>query len=217
MHHHHVTRCQYNHYESQNMCSPWLYWGYGKMSRGWWGWRLERLSTLFIVNSLRSSPAHMIQPKVLVTTSFFVVKGPQQMLRTHRSLKSYCATLWWRFFFFLPFFQVMEHRWNEIDRVKPKYSGGTCRSATLSTTNPTWTDLGSNPGLRGERPATNRLSHGTALPDVTWLSLPAATWTVCRLWMKVGSFHAATFHRLSNMAVRFQGLGSVLQRTVDIW
>jgi hypothetical protein len=33
----------------------------------------------------------------------------------------------------------------------------------LSTTNPTWTDPGSNPGLRGERPATNRLSHGTAL------------------------------------------------------
>ena len=35
-------------------------------------------------------------------------------------------------------------------------------SATLSTTNPTWTDPGSNPGLRGERSATNRLSHGTA-------------------------------------------------------
>jgi hypothetical protein len=34
--------------------------------------------------------------------------------------------------------------------------------ATLSTTNPTWIDPGSNPGLRGERPATNRLSHGTA-------------------------------------------------------
>jgi hypothetical protein len=31
--------------------------------------------------------------------------------------------------------------------------------STLSTTNPTWTD----PGLRGERPATNNLSHGTAL------------------------------------------------------
>jgi hypothetical protein len=38
----------------------------------------------------------------------------------------------------------------------------TCPSATLSTTNHTWTDPGSNPGLRGERPATNRLSHGTA-------------------------------------------------------
>jgi hypothetical protein len=35
-------------------------------------------------------------------------------------------------------------------------------SATLSTTNPTWIDPGANPGLRGERPATNRLSHGTA-------------------------------------------------------
>ena len=35
-------------------------------------------------------------------------------------------------------------------------------SATSSTTNPIWTDPGSNPGLRVERPATNRLSHGTA-------------------------------------------------------
>jgi hypothetical protein len=41
--------------------------------------------------------------------------------------------------------------------------GKTCHSVTLSTTNPTWTDPGSNPGIRGERPATNRLSHGTAL------------------------------------------------------
>jgi hypothetical protein len=39
----------------------------------------------------------------------------------------------------------------------------TCPSATLSTTNPTWIDPGANPGLRGERPATNDLSHGTAL------------------------------------------------------
>jgi hypothetical protein len=28
----------------------------------------------------------------------------------------------------------------------------TCPSATLSTTNPTWTDPGSNPDLRGGRP-----------------------------------------------------------------
>jgi len=33
------------------------------------------------------------------------------------------------------------------------------KSATLSTTNPTWIDLGANSGLRGERPATNDLSH----------------------------------------------------------
>jgi hypothetical protein len=41
--------------------------------------------------------------------------------------------------------------------------GETCPSATFSTTNPTGTNPGSNPGLRGERPATNRLSHGTAI------------------------------------------------------
>jgi hypothetical protein len=35
-------------------------------------------------------------------------------------------------------------------------------SATLPTTNPTWIDPGVNPGHRCERPATNRLSHGTA-------------------------------------------------------
>jgi hypothetical protein len=40
--------------------------------------------------------------------------------------------------------------------------GKTCPSSTLSTTNPTWTDPGSNPGLRGGRPAANSVSHGTA-------------------------------------------------------
>jgi hypothetical protein len=38
----------------------------------------------------------------------------------------------------------------------------TCHSATLSTTNPKWIDPRVNPGLRGVRPATNDLSHGTA-------------------------------------------------------
>jgi hypothetical protein len=39
----------------------------------------------------------------------------------------------------------------------------TCPSTTLSTTNPTWTEPGLNPRLRGGRPAANRLSHGTAV------------------------------------------------------
>jgi hypothetical protein len=34
---------------------------------------------------------------------------------------------------------------------------------SLSTIYPTWTDLGANPDLRGERPATNHLSHGMTL------------------------------------------------------
>jgi hypothetical protein len=41
--------------------------------------------------------------------------------------------------------------------------GNTCHSATLSTTKPTWTDPGFKPGLRGGRPAANRLNHGTAI------------------------------------------------------
>jgi hypothetical protein len=35
-------------------------------------------------------------------------------------------------------------------------------SDTLSTTNPTLPDPGSNPSRRGGKPATNRLSYGTA-------------------------------------------------------
>jgi hypothetical protein len=49
--------------------------------------------------------------------------------------------------------------------------GKNCSSATLSTTNPTWTDPGSNPSLRGERPATNRLSRGAAYPLCTIMRL----------------------------------------------
>jgi hypothetical protein len=47
--------------------------------------------------------------------------------------------------------------WNENWQGKPKYSKKTCISATLNATNSTWTDLGS-------KPATDRVSHGTAKP-----------------------------------------------------
>jgi hypothetical protein len=43
-----------------------------------------------------------------------------------------------------------------------KYSEKTCLSATLSTTNPTCLDPVLNPGRRGGKPATNRLSYGAA-------------------------------------------------------
>jgi hypothetical protein len=64
--------------------------------------------------------------------------------------------------FFYQVLQVMERQWNESGRRKPTTRRKTCPSATLSTTNPTWTDPGSNTGLRSGKPATNRLSHGTA-------------------------------------------------------
>jgi hypothetical protein len=76
----------------------------------------------------------------------------------------YCGHFW-------PIVQAPDDRWgwlwsnwwNEDWQGKPKYSEKTCPSATLSTTNPTWTDPGLNPGRRGGKPVTNRLSYGTAL------------------------------------------------------
>jgi hypothetical protein len=51
---------------------------------------------------------------------------------------------------------------NGTNREKTEELGKkTCPSADLSTTNPKWTDPGENPDLRGERQATNHLSHGT--------------------------------------------------------
>jgi hypothetical protein len=87
--------------------------------------------------------------------------------------------------------------WNEDWQGKPKYSEKTCPSATVSTTNPTWPNPGSNPGRRGGKPATNRLSYGAAYfyvhlgiililvlglhsgpPDRAWTVHTLSLWTV---------------------------------------
>jgi hypothetical protein len=75
----------------------------------------------------------------------------------------------------------------------------TCPSFTLSTTNSICTALGANPGLRGEKQATNRLYYGTVfvviatgLVLITWITItctrttdmlrsPCVTWRVS-LW-----------------------------------
>jgi hypothetical protein len=53
-------------------------------------------------------------------------------------------------------------QWNENWQQKPNYSEKTCPIATSSTTNPTWSDLGSKPVRRSGKPATNHLSYVTA-------------------------------------------------------
>jgi hypothetical protein len=58
---------------------------------------------------------------------------------------------------------VWSSRWNENWPGKPKYSDQACRSATLSTTKSHMTWPGIEPCRRGGKPATNRLSYGTAL------------------------------------------------------
>ena len=52
---------------------------------------------------------------------------------------------------------------NGTDRGNRSTGTETFPNATLSTTNLTWTDLGSNTSLRGVRPTTDRLSHVTAI------------------------------------------------------
>jgi hypothetical protein len=47
-----------------------------------------------------------------------------------------------------------------------------CTSATLSNTNPTWMDPNANPGLRSERPGTNRLRHGMACGSASRIRKP---------------------------------------------
>jgi hypothetical protein len=65
------------------------------------------------------------------------------------------------------FFLSLSKSWStggmKMTREYRSTRGKTCPSATLSTTNPTWDDPRLKEGLRGRRPATNRLSHGTAL------------------------------------------------------
>jgi hypothetical protein len=67
------------------------------------------------------------------------------------------------YYAFPRWYEFGERRWNDIDRGNWRTRRKTCLSATLSTTDPTWINPGSNPGLRGERPANNDLSHGTVL------------------------------------------------------
>jgi hypothetical protein len=86
--------------------------------------------------------------------------------------------------------RVWNSRWNENWQGKLKYSKKTCTSTTLSTTNPTWFDLGSNPDRRGGKPETYCLSYSTALdPNSTSKNLNVQiglflhNWRISHLWV----------------------------------
>jgi hypothetical protein len=53
--------------------------------------------------------------------------------------------------------------WNDDWQGKQKYSEKTCPNAVLSITNPYTLCPEANPGRRGWKPKTNRLSYGTAI------------------------------------------------------
>jgi len=81
-------------------------------------------------------------------------------------MRSYSFEGWWMNEYEAP----MEWYWlgrNKSVRTKPRLI------VTLPITSPTWTSLGLTTGLRGEKPATNRLSHGTALDNSYFLHILA--------------------------------------------
>jgi hypothetical protein len=76
--------------------------------------------------------------------------------------------------------------WNEDWQGKPRYSEETCPRVTVSTTNPTWPYSGSNPGRRGGKPATNRLSYGAAFFSFYlffYLSIYVSVYLSIYLWL----------------------------------
>jgi len=60
----------------------------------------------------------------------------------------------------------------------------TCPSGSLSSTNATWTNLGSKPCLRGNSPANNSLSQDTAFNP-----LNAELNPICHLLALLGAHH----------------------------
>jgi hypothetical protein len=119
------------------------------------------LSPIYLINI--SQFVRAICPKYLImklTVFFFSWGGTTSTW--------YCGHFW-------PIVQAPDDRWgwlwsnwwNEEWQGKPKYSEKTYPSTTLSTTNLTWPDPGSNPGRRGGKLATNRLSYGPAKLTVT--------------------------------------------------
>jgi hypothetical protein len=95
----------------------------------------------------------------------------------------------------------MEWRRNDTDGNNPEK---TCPSVILSTTNPTWTDPGANPGLRSERSATNRLSHGTACFVLLVLCSETGTlntaWRYAADWQRSQCVAMATIWKRRNRA-----------------
>jgi len=57
----------------------------------------------------------------------------------------------------------MEHWWNGTERGELKYWDRSCHSASMSNTNLTWTNLGSNTKFRGDRPVTDSCHRVTKL------------------------------------------------------
>jgi len=82
----------------------------------------------------------------------------------------------------------MEHWLNDIHR------GKTCLSTILSTRNLTQTSNGSKPDLRGERPESNRLSHGTVSKCVRYTEKMQRFWPLRATKREEGTYPVASYN-----------------------
>jgi hypothetical protein len=107
--------------------------------------------------------------------------------------------------------------WNEDWQGKPKYSEKTCLSATLSTTNPTWLDPGLNPGCRGGKPATNRLSYGAA-KYVRYITFCVKIHCGCSIFAtKICKIMSVSFAVCLWPSIRFQQQQNRWTNIYEIW
>jgi Ca2+/Na+ antiporter len=137
-----------------------------------WNWIVRNmfctlhLTKSFIKNKEHENEENYLMRSFIICTArliflgFFPPEGGVGLVPK----RGYLFTL--AYYTFPRWYEFGERRWNDTDRGKPKNSGKNLPSATLSTTNPTWIDPGANQGLRGDMPATNDLSHGTAISRV---------------------------------------------------
>jgi len=82
----------------------------------------------------------------------------------------------------------MEHGLNDIHR------GKTCLSTTPFTKNLTRNGSGSKPDLRGERPASNRISHGTVSNCVRYIEKVQRYWPLRGTKREEGTYPVASYN-----------------------
>jgi hypothetical protein len=126
---------------------------------------------------------------------FFVVKGTAA-----DATDAYCATLWWRWLVF-SFFLVIEHRWNEIYRGKPKYPSKNLAQChfVYHKSHVDWPrDRNRTSTVRGQRltawamarpgPTADCYEHGNELQscmEVTWFYGPIELWEMCSIMLSM--------------------------------
>jgi hypothetical protein len=91
-------------------------------------------------------------------------------------------------------YEYRESQWTDTESEKPKNSEKNLSQYHLSAINTTLADPDANPGLRGERPATNRLSHGT-VQHIVRIDLIVKLYARVGYEICVASFSAKTSNR----------------------